>query len=129
MGSNGKVGSASKIKIDSFDDLFGGDVGQGSLAEQIINVPLADLHAFKDHPYMVNDDEKMEETAESIRQHGVLNPGIVRPRVGGGYEILAGHRRKRGSELDGKTEMPVVVRNYSDDEAMILLPRVLMMSC
>ena len=121
MGSNGKAGSASKIKIDSFDDLFGSAEGQGSLAEQIINVPLTDLHAFKEHPYMVNDDEKMEETAESIRQYGVLNPGIVRPKEGGGYEILAGHRRKRGSELAGKTEMPVVVRNYSDDEATIIM--------
>lgn len=121
MGSNGKLGSASKIRIDSFDDLFGGDAGQGSLAEQIINVPLADLHAFKDHPFMVNDDEKMEETAESIRQYGVLVPGIARPRAGGGYEIIAGHRRKRGSELAGKTEMPIIVRNYTDDEATIIM--------
>lgn len=121
MGSNGKLGSASKIRIDSFDDLFGGGAGQGSIAEQIINVPLADLHAFKDHPFMVNDDEKMEETAESIRQYGVLVPGIARPRAGGGYEIIAGHRRKRGSELAGKTEMPIIVRNYTDDEATIIM--------
>lgn len=121
MGSNGKAGSASKIKIDSFDDLFCGAAGQGSPAEQIINVPLADLHAFKDHPYMVNDDEKMEETAESIRQCGVLIPGIARPRAGGGYEIISGHRRKRGSELAGKTEMPIIVRNYTDDEATIIM--------
>ncbi|MDE7250063.1 MAG: ParB/RepB/Spo0J family partition protein, partial [Lachnospiraceae bacterium] len=89
--------------------------------EQIINAPLAELHTFKDHPFRVEDDEKMEETTESIRQHGVLVPGIARPRAGGGYEIIAGHRRKRGSELAGKTEMPVIVRNYTDDEATIIM--------
>ena len=67
------------------------------------------------------DVEKMEETAESIRQYGVLVPGIARPREGGGYEIIAGHRRRRGSELAGKTEMPVIVRNYTDDEATIIM--------
>ena len=68
----------------------------------------------------MEDDEKMEETTESIRQYGVLVPGIARPRAGG-YEIIAGHRRKRGSELAGKTEMPVIVRNYTDDEATIIM--------
>ena len=121
MGSNAKAGSASKVKIEKFEDLFGGSAGQGSFAEQIINAPLADLHTFKDHPFRVVDDEKMEETTESIRQYGVLVPGIARPRAGGGYEIIAGHRRKRGSELAGKTQMPVIVRNYTDDEATIIM--------
>ena len=121
MGSNAKAGSASKVKIEKFEDLFGGSAGQESSAEQIINAPLADLHTFKDHPFRVVDDEKMEETTESIRQYGVLVPGIARPRAGGGYEIIAGHRRKRGSELAGKTEMPVIVRNYTDDEATIIM--------
>ena len=121
MGSNAKTGSAAKIKMESFDDLFGGSAAQENGAEQIINAPLAELHTFKDHPFRVEDDEKMEETTESIRQHGVLVPGIARPRAGGGYEIIAGHRRKRGSELAGKTEMPVVVRNYTDDEATIIM--------
>ena len=89
MGSNAKAGSASKDKIEKFEDLFGGSAGQESSVEQIINAPLADLHTFKDHPFREEDDEKMEETAESIRQHGVLVPGIARPRVGGGYEIIA----------------------------------------
>ena len=88
---------------------------------KIINAPLAELYTFKDHPFRVEDDEKMEETTESIRQYGVLVPGIARPRKGGGYEIIAGHRRKRGSELAGKTEMPVIVRNYTDDEATIIM--------
>ena len=121
MGSNAKSGSAAKITLEKFDDLFGGSAAQGSGAEQIINAPLAELYTFKDHPFRVEDDEKMEETTESIRQYGVLVPGIARPRAGGGYEIIAGHRRKRGSELAGKTEMPVIVRNYTDDEATIIM--------
>ena len=121
MGSNAKSGSASKITLEKFDDLFGANAAQGNGVEQIINAPLSELYTFKDHPFRVEDDEKMEETTESIRQYGVLVPGIARPRVGGGYEIIAGHRRKRGSELAGKTEMPVIVRDYSDDEATIIM--------
>jgi len=121
MGSNTKTGSASKIKMESFDDLFGAGNLQGDSTEQIISVPLKDLYDFKDHPFQVSDDEKMEETTESIRQYGVLVPGIARPRAGGGYEIIAGHRRKRGCELVGKTEMPMIVRNYTDDEAIIIM--------
>lgn len=116
-----KTGSASKIKMESFDDLFGGSYVQETGAEQIINAPLADLYEFKDHPFKVLDDEKMEETTESIREYGVLVPGIARPRAGGGYELIAGHRRKHGSERAGKTEMPIIVRNYSDDEATIIM--------
>ena len=121
MGSNTKSRSASKVTLEKFDDLFGGSAAQENGVEQIINAPLAELYTFKDHPFRVEDDEKMEETTESIRQYGVLVPGIARPRAGGGYEIIAGHRRKRGSELAGKTEMPVVVRNYTDDEATIIM--------
>ena len=121
MGSNAKSGSASKITLEKFDDLFGVGSAQGNGVEQIINAPLAQLYTFKDHPFRVEDDEKMEETTESIRQYGVLVPGIARPRAGGGYEIIAGHRRKRGSELAGKTEMPVIVRDYTDDEATIIM--------
>ena len=121
MSSNTKTGSASKIKMESFDDLFGGSSAREIGAEQIINAPLADLHEFKDHPFKVLDDEKMEETTESIKLFGVLVPGIARPRAGGGYELIAGHRRKHGSERAGKTEMPIIVRNYSDDEATIIM--------
>lgn len=121
MSSNAKTGSASKIKMESFDDLFGGSGAQETGAEQIINAPLADLYEFKDHPFKVLDDEKMEETTESIRLYGVLVPDIARSRAGGGYELIAGHRRKHGSERAGKTEMPIIVRNYSDDEATIIM--------
>lgn len=111
--------SAEKIKIASFDDLFGEPVETG--VEQIINVKLSDLYTFKNHPFKVKDDEKMQETVESIKEYGVLNPGLVRPRVEGGYEIIAGHRRKRGCELAGLEEMPVIVRDISDDEATIVM--------
>ena len=114
-----KTGSAAKVRLNSFDDLFGST--ESTAGEQIIQVKLSDLHTFKGHPFRVLDDEKMEETAESIRQHGVLVPGIARPRAGGGYEIIAGHRRKRGSELAGMDTMPVIVRNYTDDEATIIM--------
>lgn len=116
-----KAGSASKVRLNSFDDLFGCGAGGGTGTEQVISARLDELHPFPNHPFRVLDDGKMEETTESIRQHGVLVPGIARPRAGGGYEIIAGHRRKRGSELAGKTEMPVIVRNYTDDEATIIM--------
>jgi len=116
-----KTGSAAKVKLNSFDDLFGSSEMQTAGEEQIINAPLAELHDFKNHPFRVVDDEKMEETTESIRQYGVLVPGIARPRTDGGYELISGHRRKHGSQRAGKSEMPVIVRNYSDDEATIIM--------
>ena len=121
MSSIVRKSSASKIKIDTYDDLFGNDTVEESSLEQIISVPLTDLYTFNDHPFRVLDDEKMEETTESIKKYGVLVPGIARPRAEGGYEIIAGHRRKRGSERAGKSEMPVIVRNYTDDEATIIM--------
>ena len=117
MGS--KAGSASKVRLSSYDDLFGG--ADNTSGEQIINAKLTDLHTFKGHPFRVLDDEKMEETTESISKYGVLVPGIARPRKEGGYEIIAGHRRKRGSERAGLETMPVIVRNYTDDEATIIM--------
>ena len=110
-----------EIQLTSYDDLLGLDSSANTDTEKIINVPLTELHTFKDHPFRVVDDEKMEETTESIQQYGVLVPGLARPREGGGYEIIAGHRRKRGSERAGKTEMPVIVRKYTDDEATIIM--------
>ena len=114
-----KTGSASKVKLNSYDDLFGS--ADKTAGEQVINVKLTDLHTFKGHPFHILDDEKMEETTESISQYGVLVPGLARPRAGGGYEIIAGHRRKRGSERAGLDTMPVIVRNYTDDEATIIM--------
>lgn len=91
------------------------------ILKKIVMAPLSELHTFKDHPFRVVDDEKMKETTESISKYGVLVPGIARPRAGGGYEIIAGHRRKHGSERAGLSEMPVIVRNYTDDEATIIM--------
>ena len=119
MAVGSKAGSASKVKLNTFDDLFGG--AENTAGEQIIHAKLADLHTFKGHPFRVLDDEKMEETTESISKYGVLVPGIVRPRAGGGYEMIAGHRRKRGSERAGLDTMPVIVRDYTDDEATIIM--------
>ena len=82
---------------------------------------VSELHDFPGHPFQVRDDEEMEKLAESITQHGVLMPGLVRPRAAGGYEIVAGHRRKFVSMKAGMREMPVIVRDMDDDTAVILM--------
>ena len=89
--------------------------------DKITLLPLSKLHDFPNHPFKVRDDEAMQETTESIRQYGVLVPAIVRPREDGGYEIIAGHRRRRGSELAGLSAMPCIVRRMDDDTATILM--------
>ena len=89
--------------------------------DKITSLPLSELHDFPNHPFKVRDDEAMQETAESIRQYGVLVPAIVRPREDGGYEIIAGHRRRHGSELAGLSAMPCIVRQMDDDTATILM--------
>ena len=104
-----------KIRINSFADIVGGD------DTAVTEVPLADLHEFKGHPFRVLDDEKMDETVESIKRHGVLTPGIVRPRAEGGYEIIAGHRRRRACEIAGLETMPVLIKNYTDEEATVTM--------
>ena len=115
-----KRGSADKIKLSSFDDLFGTqEAGTGT--EQVQEIPLCELHEFRGHPFKVLDDEKMQETVESIKNYGVLMPGIARPRAEGGYEIIAGHRRRHGCELAGLSTMPMFVRDYTDDEATIIM--------
>ncbi len=89
--------------------------------DHIVELPLSELHDFPNHPFKVRDDEAMQETTESIKQYGVLVPAIVRPREGGGYEIIAGHRRKHGSELAGLATMPCIVREMDDATATILM--------
>ena len=115
-----KVGSAAKVKLNSFDDLFGTEQPQAGI-EQVQEIALSELHEFKGHPFKVLDDEKMQETVESVREHGVLMPGIARPRAEGGYEIIAGHRRRHACELVGLETMPMFIRNYTDDEATIIM--------
>ncbi len=89
--------------------------------EQVVELPLAELHPFKNHPFKVKDDDAMMETADSIRQYGVLVPAIARPRPEGGYELIAGHRRHRACELAEKETMPVIVRDLDDDAATIIM--------
>ena len=117
----GKESSASKIKIERFDDLFGIGLDSKNQGDKVVMLPLEQLHDFNGHPFKVLDDEKMEEMVESIRQYGVLNPALVRPRPEGGYELLSGHRRKHGARLAGLHEIPVIVREYTDDEAAIIM--------
>lgn len=110
--------------IDGMDFLFGEDQSKENVKSNdngAIEVPLSELHEFRNHPFKVLDDEKMQETMESIKEHGVLYPGIVRPLDEGGYEIIAGHRRKRACELLGLKTMPVLVCDYDDDKAAIIM--------
>ena len=86
--------------------------------EQIVFLNLSELHAFKNHPFQVRDDDEMRAMVESVRDKGVTQPAIVRPREDGGYEIVSGHRRQKASELAGYADMPCIVRNLSDDEAI-----------
>ena len=104
-----------KIKINSFADIV------GAKKDAVAEIPLADLHEFRNHPFRVLDDEKMEETVASIKEHGILVPGIVRPLIDGGYEIISGHRRKRACEILRLETMPAIIKNYSDDEAVIAM--------
>lgn len=88
-----------EVKLTSYDELLGVEQDENSNKDfKIINAPLSELFAPKNHPFRVLDDEKMEETTESISNYGVLNPGIARPRPEGGYELISGNRRKRGCE-------------------------------
>ena len=89
--------------------------------EVVIQIPLAELHPFPDHPFQVRDDDSMRETAESVKAYGVLVPAIVRPREEGGYEIIAGHRRKHACELAELATMPAIVRNMDRDTATIIM--------
>ena len=92
-----------------------------SVTEQVVEIPLVQLHPFEGHPFKVQDDDAMLEMAESIRQYGVLVPGIVRPDPDGGYEMIACHRRHRASQLAGKETMPVIVRDMDDNAAIIIM--------
>ena len=114
--------SAKKIELASVDDLFSTEEGrQDAKLEKIQEIPLSELHPFRNHPFKVKDDEAMMETADSIKQYGVLVPVIARPDPEGGYELVAGHRRRRASELAEKETMPVIIRDLDDDAATIIM--------
>ena len=109
--------SGANISLTSYDDIFSTE--ETRQTEQIQQIPIAELHPFKNHPFKVLDDEAMQRTVESVAQFGVLAPLIARPRPEGGYEIISGHRRQHAAELAGLKTLPVIVRNMSDDEAVI----------
>lgn len=114
--------SAKKVELASVDDLFSTEESRADAhREKVMEIPLSELHSFKGHPFKVKDDEAMMETAESVRQYGVLVPAIARPDPDGGYELVAGHRRHRASELAEKETMPVIVRDLDDDAATIIM--------
>ena len=114
--------SAKKVELASVDDLFSTEESRADAGrEKVIEIPLSELHPFQNHPFKVKDDEAMMETADSIRQYGVLVPAIARPDPNGGYELVAGHRRHRASELAEKETMPVLVRDLDDDAATIIM--------
>ena len=91
------------------------------IKEQVQQIPISEIRPFKNHPFKVLDDELMEQTVESIKQAGLLNPTIIRPAPKGGYEMVAGHRRQHAAELAGLSTIPAIVRNLTDDEAVILM--------
>lgn len=105
-----KSKSAEKIKLTSYDDLFGSS--EVTAEEKIVSVPIRLFHTFKDHPFRVLDDEKMQETVESVKRYGILMPGIVRPYGDGEYEMVAGHRRWRACELAGMIDMVEEMEAY-----------------
>ena len=114
--------SAKNVKLASVDDLFSTEESRADeQREKVVEIPLTELHPFKNHPFKVKDDEAMMDTAESIRQYGVLVPAIARPDPNGGYELVAGHRRHHASEIAGKETMPVIVRDLDDDAATIIM--------
>lgn len=111
--------SARNIQMRSFDELFEIGDSADNTREKILEIPLNQLFAFKDHPFKVLEDESMQEMVESIKKYGVLVPAIARPRGEGGYELISGHRRKYASKLAGKDSMPVLIRELDDDEAVL----------
>ncbi|MEY8321468.1 ParB/RepB/Spo0J family partition protein [Lachnospiraceae bacterium 46-61] len=114
--------SAKKVELASVDDLFSTEESRADAGrEKVVEIPLSELHSFKGHPFKVKDDDAMMETADSIRQYGVLVPAIARPDPEGGYELVAGHRRHRASELAEKETMPVIVQDLDDDAATIIM--------
>ena len=111
--------SASKIKMNSrFDEMF---ASAATVKGDKRQIDLTQLHPFKNHPFHVVDDDRMAQLVESIKERGILVPGLARPREEGGYELISGHRRKRAAELAGLVEMPVEIREMTDDEAVIAM--------
>lgn len=114
--------SAKNIRLTSVDELFSTEESrEDARREKVVEIALSQLHPFQNHPFQVRDDQAMQETADSIREYGVLVPAIARPDPNGGYELIAGHRRHRASQIAGKETMPVIIRELDDDAATIIM--------
>ena len=114
--------SARNIELKSVDDLFATEESRADAQrEKVQEIPLGELHPFRNHPFKVKNDAAMQDTVDSVREYGVLVPAIARPDPGGGYELIAGHRRHHASELAGKETMPVIIRDLDDDAATIIM--------
>ena len=110
------------VSLKGADDIFSTEESrQEEQREQVQQIPIGELFPFKNHPFKVLDDDSMSDTVESVKQYGVLAPLIARPRPEGGYEIISGHRRQHAAELAGLETLPVIVRDMSDDAAVILM--------
>jgi len=117
-----KSSARDSIKLTSVDELFSTEESRAdSQREKVLDIPLSEISDFPNHPFKVKADEAMLEMADSVKQYGVLVPGLVRPKPDGGYEMVAGHRRKKASELAGKETMPCIVRQLDDDKATIIM--------
>ena len=111
-----------KLNLPSVDDLFSTqEERDDAQREKVMQIPLAEISGFPNHPFKVRMDEAMQEMAQSVKEYGVLVPALVRPKEGGGYEMVAGHRRKAASELAGIEVIPCIVRRLTDDEATIIM--------
>lgn len=111
-----------KLNLPSVDDLFfTQEERDDAQREKVMQIPLAEISGFPNHPFKVRMDEAMQEMAQSVKEYGVLVPALVRPKEGGGYEMVAGHRRKAASELAGVETIPCIVRSLTDDEATIIM--------
>lgn len=107
-----------RVQLKGLDSLFGIDQEQTG---QVLDVPIRELFPFQNHPFKVLDDEKMAQTVESVRENGILVPIMVRNRPEGGYEVISGHRRKHAAEIVGLETVPVIIRDLTDDEAVIAM--------
>ena len=117
-----KSSARDSIKLTSVDELFSTEESRAdSQREKVLDIPLSEISDFPNHPFKVKADEAMLEMADSVKQYGILVPALVRPKPDGGYEMVAGHRRKKASELAGKETMPCIVRELDDDEATIIM--------
>lgn len=110
------------LNLPSLDDLFTTEAErEDAKLEKVVLLPPEDISEFPNHPFQVRMDDAMKEMAQSVRENGVLVPALVRPKVGGGYEMVSGHRRKRAAELAGLQEIPCIVRDLTDDQAVVIM--------